>query len=174
VVMTWWTSRSNGTIPVLGAQSPKILARWQSQVARYCRAPPRRYSCSTRMARDTPAGRLGWHRHLLIRRDHVLVLCERGPFELPGVQVEHPGGLGLEVGVPGEHPGPEGPGADGVLGEPPPDRELRDAGYDAPADHLVADVGEEQTGQGNLESSGKLAGDGLDLNYDPWGGNRRP
>src|SRR6266545_929357 len=61
--MTWWTSRSNGTIPVLGAQSPKILARWQSQVARYCRAPPRRYSCSTRMARDTPAGRLGWHRH---------------------------------------------------------------------------------------------------------------
>src|SRR6266542_928582 len=63
VVMTWWTSRSNGTIPVLGAQSPKILARWQSQVARYCRAPPRRYSCSTRMARDTPAGRLGWHRH---------------------------------------------------------------------------------------------------------------
>src|SRR6266536_683779 len=44
--MTWSTSRSNGTIPVCSSHRPNTRARWTSHAARYCRAPPRLYSCS--------------------------------------------------------------------------------------------------------------------------------
>src|SRR5437870_11904821 len=60
--MTWATRRSKGSMPVWASQRPKTLARCTSQAARYCRAPPRSYSCSTLMAREAAAGRVGWHR----------------------------------------------------------------------------------------------------------------
>ncbi len=60
--LTWVTSRPNGSMPVAGSQRPKTLARWTSQAARYCSAPPRVYSNSVRGGRRGAAGRLGWRR----------------------------------------------------------------------------------------------------------------
>src|SRR6266540_3502450 len=62
--MTSPTSRPKGAIPVCSSHRPKSLARCTSHAARYCRAPHRAYSCSTRMARDAAGARVGWHRHL--------------------------------------------------------------------------------------------------------------
>jgi hypothetical protein len=62
LVMTWLTSRPNGSMPVRGSQRPKSLARWTSQAARYWMAPPRSYSNSTRMARPTAGDSVGWQR----------------------------------------------------------------------------------------------------------------
>jgi hypothetical protein len=58
---------------------------------------------------------------LLVGRDNVL-LCSKG-LTLPPtlVEVQHPPGFMREVGVAGEDPRAVVEGADGVLGEPPPD-----------------------------------------------------
>src|SRR5579863_4567863 len=60
--MTCSTRRPKGSMPVLGSQRPKILARCTSQAARYCRAPPRSYSCSTRVSRPAAGARVWWQR----------------------------------------------------------------------------------------------------------------
>src|SRR5215211_411593 len=60
--MTWSTSRPNGAMPVVGSQRPNSRAWWTSQAARYASAPPRSYSCSTRITRATAGGRVGWQR----------------------------------------------------------------------------------------------------------------
>src|SRR5258706_1657996 len=60
--MTWATSRPNGSIPVLGSQRPKTLARCTSRAARYCTAPPRVYSNSVRGRRPGAAGTEAWRR----------------------------------------------------------------------------------------------------------------
>src|ERR1700730_11564318 len=49
-------------MPVCSSHLPNTLARWTSQAARYWSAPPRSYSCSTRIARAAAGGRLGWQR----------------------------------------------------------------------------------------------------------------
>src|SRR5664279_865028 len=51
------------------------------------------------------AATAGPDRGLLIDGDHVLVGTQRFPVPLPGVQVEHPLSLGLEVRVGDEDPG---------------------------------------------------------------------
>ncbi len=61
--MTWATSRANGLIPVLGSRRPITRAWCTSLAARYCSAPLRWYSCSTRIIRAFPGGRVGWQRH---------------------------------------------------------------------------------------------------------------
>ncbi len=63
---------------------------------------------------------------LLIGADHVLVLAERAALPLAGVQVQHSGGLDLELGVAGEDPGPVLPRLDRVGRQPPPYRAGRD------------------------------------------------
>src|SRR5215475_15217092 len=62
--MTCATKRSNGSMPVVFSQRPKTLAPWTSQAAKYAQAPPRLYSCSTRVGGRQPAlaaaeGRVG-------------------------------------------------------------------------------------------------------------------
>jgi hypothetical protein len=63
VVITCWTRRENGAIPVVSSHRPVTRPRWTSQAARQARAPPRWYSCSMRIARALPGGRVGWQRH---------------------------------------------------------------------------------------------------------------
>src|SRR5215218_1320656 len=60
--MTWSTSRPNGAMPVVGSQRPNSRAWWTSQAARYASAPPRSYSCSTRITLAAAGGRVGWQR----------------------------------------------------------------------------------------------------------------
>jgi len=62
------------------------------------------------MVRDLPTGSVvaaaaGLDAGLLVGGDHVLVVFERDPLELAGVEVEHAGGLGPEVGGAGKDPG---------------------------------------------------------------------
>ena len=52
----------DGAIPVVGSQRPKTLARCTSSAARYAQAPPRVYSCSTRIGCPGAAGAEGWMR----------------------------------------------------------------------------------------------------------------
>ena len=61
-------------------------------------------------------------RGLLVGRDHIVVFAQWLALPGSGVQVGHPRGLGLEIRVAGEDPRWMPPGADGVLGQPPPDR----------------------------------------------------
>ena len=49
-------------MPVRGSQRPNTAARCTSQAARYCSAPRRSYSCSTRAAWWGPGRRVGWRR----------------------------------------------------------------------------------------------------------------
>ena len=60
--MTCSTSLPNGAMPVVGSQRPNSRAWCTSQAARYASAPPRSYSCSTRIALATAGGRVGWQR----------------------------------------------------------------------------------------------------------------
>src|SRR6266542_3525992 len=178
MAMTWSTSRSNGTIPVCSSHRPNTRARWTSHAARYCRAPARSYSCSTRMTRAaaggrvrvTPAPRLDGG--LLVRGDHEVRLVQR--FSLPpaGVQVEDPSRLSLEVRVPGKEPAAVGPGADGVFVEPPPDGRSGDLGHDPPVKDLRPDLRDGEPGQRNPQSGGELTGQRLDLDHHA--GGERP
>jgi hypothetical protein len=56
----------------------------------------------------------------LVRADHEVVLAERLAVPAAGVEVQHPGGLGGEVRVPGEDPRPVTPRLDGVGPQPAP------------------------------------------------------
>ena len=56
LAITCATSRPNGSIPVLASIRPITLPRCTSQAARYCNAPSRSYSCSTRSSAPGPAG----------------------------------------------------------------------------------------------------------------------
>ena len=59
---------------------------------------------------------------LLVGGDHVVVIAERHTAPDAGVQVQHPGRLGGEVGVPGEDPRPVPPRLDRVVVQPAPHR----------------------------------------------------
>jgi len=56
--ITWATKRPNGSIPVLASQRPMTRPSWTSPAARYCKAPPRRYSASTRRRRPEAGPRV--------------------------------------------------------------------------------------------------------------------
>ena len=81
---------------------------------------------------------------LLVGGDDVVVAAQSFAFPFPGVQIEHPAGLDLEVGVSGEDPRSVPPRSNGVIGEPPPDRGPRDLGHDAAGGDLAGDVGHVQ------------------------------
>jgi hypothetical protein len=75
-----------------------------------------------------PAGRQGGvaaaaclDRGLLIGGDHVFAVAERAAVEDPRVEVQDPGGLGGEVRVADEQPGPVLPGLDRVGSQDPAD-----------------------------------------------------
>src|SRR6478672_13411625 len=53
---------------------------------------------------------------------------QRRVVEAAGVEVEHPGRIGAEVGVAGEDPGAVLPGLDRIGGQPAPDGGARDRG----------------------------------------------
>ena len=74
----------------------------------------------------------------LIGTDHIIVGTERVALPPPGIQIEHPGGLGLEIGVTGKDPGPVLPGLDRIGGQPSVHGGRRDRlGYTA-GDRLAA------------------------------------
>src|SRR5829696_2043887 len=60
--MTCSTKRPNGAMPVEASQRPNSRAWCTSQAARYASAPPRSYSCSTRITLATAGARVGWQR----------------------------------------------------------------------------------------------------------------
>src|SRR5215218_3001929 len=62
VVMTCSTSLPKGSMPVDGSQRPNSRAWCTSQAARYASAPPRSYSCSTRIALAAAGGSVRWQR----------------------------------------------------------------------------------------------------------------
>src|SRR3954465_6984175 len=49
-------------MPVLASQRPMTRPSWTSQAARYCNAPPRSYSASTRRRRPGAGPRVAWRR----------------------------------------------------------------------------------------------------------------
>jgi hypothetical protein len=87
------------------------------------------------------AAAAGLHRGLLVGADHVVALAQRFVLPEAGVQVEHDAGLGGEVRIRREDPGPVSPGSDRVGGQPPRDRGCRDVLDDAGADGLVGQLG---------------------------------
>lgn len=90
----------------------------------------------------------------LVHGEHELPLPQGLPLPAAGVEVEDPGGLGLELRGPGEDPAPEGPRTNGVLGEPPPDRGVGDRGHDLPSDHLCPDVSDVHSESGSPSAAG--------------------
>ena len=92
------------------------------------------------------AAQAGLEGGLLVGADHVLAGAESFAFELAGVEIEDPTGLGAEVGVAGEDPAPMAPGPDGVLRQPLPDGGTGDAGHEAAVDDLGLDVGNLEAG----------------------------
>jgi hypothetical protein len=100
---------------------------------------------------------------LLIRRDDVLARAQPLALEHPGVQVQHPGGLGGEVGVAGEDPGAMLPRLDGILGKPAPHRRGRHLGGQAAGHDLGAQLGQAPAADRHASGGGQLAGDRRDL-----------
>ena len=78
----------------------------------------------------------GLDRGLLVRADHELALAQRLALPCPGVQIQHPGRLDREVGIPREDPRPVLPGLEGVLGQPAPHRGRRDRLHHSAGDRL--------------------------------------
>jgi hypothetical protein len=82
---TWYTSRPNGSMPVVGSHRPMTYPRRTSHAARYGSAPPRSYAFSMRADRPGAGGRAGWQR----RRAWMLVFSSAlriwslGPRGLP-------------------------------------------------------------------------------------------
>ena len=108
---------------------------------------------------------------LLIGADDVLVSCQRGVAETAGVQVEHTRGLGSEVGVAGEDPGPVLPGFDRIGGKPAPDGGARDRGDDALVDRGSGQVRAVPACQRNAGFGGQFAGQRFDRDDDVRGKN---
>ena len=130
--MTCSTRRPNGSIPVLASQRPMTRPCWTSQAARYCNAPPRSYSASTRRqpTRGRPEGRVtanaGLDARFLVGADDPVERVEPLPLPVALVQVQDDGGLLEEVGGAREDPVFVLPGLDGVLVEDSPDRAAAD------------------------------------------------
>jgi hypothetical protein len=133
-------------MPVLGSQRQKILALVHvpgGQVVqgfaallfvldpgRACGSGPRVRWC----ALEPDGG-------LLVGGDDIIVPTEPLTVPFSGVEVQHPAGFGFEVGVAREDPRSVAPGADGIFGQPPPDRGPRYFDHDATGADLGGDVG---------------------------------
>ncbi len=111
------------------------------------------------------AAQAGLDGGLLVGGDHVVASAERLAFPFSRVQVQHAGGLGLEVRVAGEDPRPDPPRLDGILGQPPPDGGARDLGHDPAADHLGGNVRHVQPRQRHAQPRRQFAGQGLDRDH---------
>ena len=110
---------------------------------------------------------------LLIGADHVVAGTQRPAAPGPGVQVQHRGGPGRELGVADGDPGPVLPGFEGVAGQPPADRGRRDR--DAAADgHFAGQVRAAPLRQRHPGLGRQRAGQRDDLGPVGGGEHRRP
>ena len=94
-----------------------------------------------------------------------------GVVEAAGVEVEHTGRLGPEVGVAGEDPGPVLPRLDRIRTQPAPDGGARDRGDDAGLDGGAGQVGALPAGQRRVGLRRQFAGQRLDGDHDVRGKN---
>jgi hypothetical protein len=114
--MTCSTKRPNGSIPVLGSQRPKQAGAVDvpgGQVGQ--RAAALVFELDQRRAARRGRDRLMPARErlqlgLLIGADDVLTGVQQPALKPPCVEVEHPPGLGLELGITREDPRPLLPG----------------------------------------------------------------
>jgi hypothetical protein len=109
------------------------------------------------------AAAAGLDRGLLVAGDHVLVRAEGFAFVGAGVQVKDALGLGAEVRVPDEDPGPVLPGSDGVLPQPAAHGGRRDAVGDAAGGQLGGQFRARPPRQRHPGLGRELAGQGLGL-----------
>jgi hypothetical protein len=96
---------------------------------------------------------------LLVGRDHELVGAKAPALVAAAIQIEDQSRLVGEERTR-KDPAPERPGADGVVGEPPPDGGCPRSSP-GPPDHLRPDFRDLQAGQGQPQRRRELAGDGL-------------
>ncbi len=106
---------------------------------------------------------------LLIGADHELALGQRPVLKDAGIQVQHHGRLGGEVGVTGEDPRPVEPGADGVSVQDPPHRRRRYRRHDRPGHKLTGKLSAAPTSQRHTGRCRQLTGEGFDLDVDQRG-----
>jgi hypothetical protein len=117
--------------------------------------------CARRQGGVAAAARLD--AGLLIGGDHVLVAGERDAVPDPRVKVQDPGGLGGEVRVADEQPGPVLPGFDRVGGQDPADGGGGDRIGDAAFGHLGGQIGAAPPRQWHPGLGRQLAGQRFDL-----------
>src|SRR5918992_5184372 len=156
--MAWATSRSNGAIPVVGSQRPTRRVWWTSQAAREASAPPRSYSCSTRMLRARPAGKLVCRRRRAWMEVFSSALMTYWPAP-SGASKTTP--FGGKLGVAGKDPRVVLPRLDRVLGQPAPQRRDRDLADQAAGQQLLAQLGKTPARQRDPAGCGQLTGDRL-------------
>ena len=118
---------------------------------------------SRRCGQAWVAAAQGLQLRLLVGTDHVVVGAERLTVPATVVQVQHGAGLGAEVGVAGEDPGPVLPGLDRVCGQPAAHRGRADRGHQALTDGLGDQFGDRPAGQRHACVRWWGAGQGLDL-----------
>ncbi len=94
---------------------------------------------------------------------------ERPALKGPGIEVEHPGGLGPELGIAREDPAPMRPGLDRVLAEPAPDGRVADRRDQAASDDLGSDVRHLEPAEGQPEPRRQLTRDRLNRDDEVWG-----
>ena len=165
--MTCSTNRPNESIPVFSSHRPRTRPRRTSQAARYCKAPPRLYSCSTRIGRPG-AGRqrrvtsdAGLNAGLLVRADDVVPAAQR--LALPGasVQVKDTPSFFGELRIAREYPVLIPPWLDGVGVEDAPDGAVADRSTQGRR-CLIGQVRSRQPTQWQLGLADRLTGDCLD------------
>src|SRR5215210_1058571 len=109
---------------------------------------------------------------LLVGTDNVLSFSERLTLPSTLVEIQHPSGFMREVGVAGEDPGAMVEGADGVLGEPPPDGGARDRCDEAPLHRLPSHLPGAPAAQGGPAGRRQLTSQRFHLH--PRFGGKRP
>jgi hypothetical protein len=159
----------NGSIPVVGGQLPKT---WPVRMSRPASRAHRAGALVLVLDPHRLAGP-GWggamaaaaglDRGFRVDADDMLVCAEPLAVEGSGVEVQHDGGLGGEVGVSDEDPGFVLPGFDRVLRQDPAHAGGRDRADHAPRDQFGCQLRAGPVGQWHAGGGGQLAGQRADL-----------
>ncbi len=162
-------------MPVVASQRPNTLARCTSNAAIYAQAPPRSYSCSTRIDFPGSVGRLGCMRS----RAWILVFSSAEmtnsslrsdcPCQRRSYRSRMRPALAWKCGSRGKIQQRCCQGRIAPLVQPTPDRAVADARHQARALRVSRHVRNAQARQRQAQGGRQLAGERLDLNRELWG-----
>ena len=109
---------------------------------------------------------------LLIGGYHKVSGTEWKSIPYPLIEIQHPAGLLLKLGIPGENPAPVLPRLDGIFSKPAPDCRAAHVSYNASLNGFSGNIAGAPSRQRSSALRGQFTGQGLYSNDDVRGKNR--